>query len=107
MGSELSERGPKQPRRPHFIDVWATSRGLSQADLARQLNADKSIVSRWYSGTSPGDDWQKRLAEFFGCEPEALFRHPDEEWLRQFFAGRSEAEVEHIKRSLEVLFPRK
>jgi transcriptional regulator with XRE-family HTH domain len=97
----------KQPRRPHFIEAWAEKRGLKQADLARELGADKSLVSRWYSGSSPGIDWQERLAALFHCDRDALFRHPDDDWLRRFFENRSQDEIDRIKRSLEVTFPRK
>jgi transcriptional regulator with XRE-family HTH domain len=99
--------GLKQPRRPHFIPAWAERRHLSQADLARELGADKGLVSRWFNGSTPGVEWQERLAALFHCEPEDLFRHPNEDWLKRFFDGRSEEEIEHIKRSLEVTFPKK
>jgi transcriptional regulator with XRE-family HTH domain len=97
----------RQPRRPHFIDAWAAARGLSQADLARELEADKSVISRWFSGTTPGVEWQERLAALFHCEPESLFRHPDDDWLAKFFEGRSRAEIEKMKQVLEITFPRK
>lgn len=97
----------KQPRRPHHIPDWAESRGLEQHDLARELGADKSLVSRWYSGTTPGEDWQQRLAAFFHIEPEALFRHPDDDWLTRFLRNRSREEIEQIKATLEIAFPRK
>ena len=97
----------KQPRRPHFIREWAERRNLSQADLARELGADKSLVSRWFSGSTPGVEWQERLAALFSCEPDALFRHPNDDWIKRFFDGRSEEEIEHIRKSLEVTFPKK
>jgi len=97
----------KQPRRPHFITEWAERRNLSQADLARELDADKSIVSRWFSGSTPGIDYQARLAALFNCEPEALFRHPDDDWLSRFFANRSQDEVERMKQLLELAFPKR
>ena len=97
----------RQPRRPHFIEEWATARGYNQADLARELDADKSVVSRWFSGTTPGVEWQERLAALFHCEPEALFRHPDDDWLAKFFEGRSRAEIEKMKQVLELTFPKK
>lgn len=97
----------KQPQRPHHVPDWAASRGLSQADLARALGADKSVVSRWYSGTTPTYDWQTSLAELFGIERESLFRHPDDDWLTRFFAGRRREEIERIKATLEAAFPRK
>lgn len=97
----------KQPRRPHFIEEWAERRNLSQADLARELGADKSVVSRWFNGASPGADWQDRLAALFHCEPDALFRHPNDDWIKRFFEGRTAEEIEHIQRSLEIIFPKK
>lgn len=96
----------KQPRRPHFIEEWAQSRGLTQAQLARELDADKGLVSRWYNGASPGTEWQRKLAAFFDCEPESLFRHPDDDWMAQFFADRSRDEIEKIKKTLEAAFPK-
>jgi transcriptional regulator with XRE-family HTH domain len=97
----------KQPNRPHHIVDWAEKRGLSQAELAEELGADKSVVSRWFNGTSPGLDWQEKLADFFGCSREALFRHPDEDWVMQFFRNRSQEEIDRIKATLETAFPLK
>lgn len=97
----------KQPRRPHFIPEWAEARNLTQADLARELGADKSVVSRWFSGTTPGVEWQERLAALFHCEPESLFRHPDDDWFTRFFADRKREDIEKMKQMLEIAFPRK
>lgn len=100
----------RQPRRPHHIEDWAERRGLSQADLARELEADKSVVNRWYSGTTPGVEYQRKLAALLIGDEEAtesLFRHPDDDWLARFFAGRDEEEIERIKRTLEAAFPRR
>lgn len=97
----------KQPKRPHYIKEWATRRRLKQSDLARELGADKSLVSRWFNGSTPGEEWQEKLAAFFDCDREALFRDPDDDWLRRFFQGRSQDEIEHIKASMEITFPRR
>lgn len=96
----------KQPRRPHRIQEWAEHRGYhSQADLAEALGADKSVVSRWYAGTSPGADYQERLAELFQCDPEALFRLPEEDWLFRFFREKNLEERERAIRILQNAFP--
>lgn len=98
----------KQPRRPHFIEEWAKKRGYeTQAELAAELDADKSVVSRWYSGTSPSEDWQKKLAALFDCETESLFRHPDDDWMARFFRDRSADELERMRQMLEAAFPQK
>jgi transcriptional regulator with XRE-family HTH domain len=97
----------KQPRRPHYIEEWAERREMKQADIARELGADKSIVSRWFGGATPSQEWQEKLAALFRCDPESLFRHPDDDWLSKFFADRSRDEIERIKATLEAAFPRK
>ena len=98
----------KQPRRPHYVQEWAEARGFSsQAELVDALGADKSTVSRWYSGSSPSVDWQERLAELFACEPESLFRHPDDDWIARFLKNRDRDEIERIKRTMESAFPSK
>jgi len=96
----------KQPNRPHFIEEWAIHRGYTkQSELAAALGADKSVVSRWYAGTSPTEDWQKRLAALLHCEPESLFRHPDDDWFAKFFRNRESDELERMKKMLEAAFP--
>ena len=98
----------KQPRRPHYVVEWAKRRGFKKAvDLAKEINADKSVVSRWYNGATPGKEYQDRLAAAFGIEPDALFRHPDDDWIARFLAGRDEEEIERIKATLESAFPRR
>lgn len=97
----------RQPNRPHFIPDWAEKRNLSQADLARELGADKSVVSRWFKGSTPSLDWQKRLSALFRCERESLFRHPDDDWLSRFFKDRTAEEVEKMKQMLELAFPKR
>lgn len=97
----------RQPRRPHHIKDWADARGLTQADLSRELGADKSLISRWFAGTTPNVEYQERLAALFQTDPEALFRHPDDDWITKFFADRERDEVERIKSTLETAFPKR
>lgn len=97
----------KQPRRPHHIPDWAEVRGLSQADIVRELGADKGVVSRWFDGSTPGTEWQERLAALFATTPEGLFRHPDDDWLSRFFKDREREEIERIKATLEAAFPKR
>jgi len=98
----------KQPRRPHFLKEWMEARGnIKAADLAREINADKSLVSRWLDGSTPGVEYQEKLAAFFHCEPESIFRHPDDDWLTRFFRDRDREEIDRIKSSMEMAFPKK
>lgn len=97
----------KQPRRPHYVREWAELRGLKAADVARAVEADKSLVSRWFAGSTPTPDYQQKLAALFSTSPEGLFRHPDDDWLTRFFTDRTREEVERIKRTMETAFPRK
>lgn len=108
MNSVVRIHTSKQGNRPHFIAEWAEKRNLSQADLARELSADKSIVSRWFGGSSPTTEYQEKLAALFACDDrDAIFRHPDDDWLVRFFKGRNQDEIERIKKMLEIAFPRK
>jgi transcriptional regulator with XRE-family HTH domain len=108
MNKVVSIHRGKQPRRPHYVPEWAEARGYeSQAELVEALGADKSTVSRWYSGSSPSVEWQDRLAALFECEPESLFRHPNDDWIARFLQDRSREEIERIKRTMESAFPSK
>jgi hypothetical protein len=97
----------KQPRRPHFIPEWAEKRGYAtQAELVKASGADKGLVSKWYSGSSPGVEWQEKLAFLFKCdETDSIFRHPDDDWLSRFFRNRDPDEIERMKQTLELTFP--
>lgn len=98
----------RQPNRPHFIPEWAEHRGYAtQAELVEALDADKSVVSRWYGGTSPSKEWQKKLAALFDCERDGIFRHPDDDWIAKFFRDRSADEIKRMKQMLEAAFPAK
>ena len=98
----------KTPVRRHFIAEWAEHRGLSQADIARELGIDKSVVSRWFNeGKLPRAENQEALAGLFGVEPEAILRDPDDDWIARFMQDRSREEKERIKTTLESAFPRR
>lgn len=97
----------KQPNRPHYIPEWAAKKDLhSQAEFVAALGADKSVVSRWYSGATPSLEWQAKLVAFFELDDrEALFRHPDDDWIARFLRGRTEDERKRMKKMLEAAFP--
>ncbi len=95
------------PPRRHFIPEWAARAGLRRADVARATGADKATVTRWFQGTAPQDQYLMTLADLFGVSVLDLFRHPDDVWVSKFLEGRSEGEIERIKRTLEAAFPKK
>jgi hypothetical protein len=103
---DLEASSTKQPRRPHFIADWMQRRSLSPAELSRQTGPDPGLISRWLRGASPSEPWQEKLGEFFVCGRDGIFRHPDEEWIVHFLKGRSAEEVERIKLTLEIAFPK-
>ncbi|MDX1127469.1 helix-turn-helix domain-containing protein [Sinorhizobium medicae] len=96
--------GDKAPIRIHYIVEWADKRDLSQADIARELGADKSLVSRWFSGMLPKEDYLKRLAALFGTDVHGLFRHPDDDWLAKFFRDKTEEQKERAIEMLRIFF---
>ena len=96
----------KQPRRPHYLAEWMERRGITAAELARQTGADNGQISRWLDGASPSQKWHDVLREFFHAGREGIFRHPDDDWLTEFFAGRQQEEIDRIKQTLEMAFPK-
>jgi transcriptional regulator with XRE-family HTH domain len=106
MNDVVRIHASKQPRRPHYIREWAASRELKQVDLAEAIGVDKSLVSRWFSGSTPSEEWQIKLSAFFHVDREALFRHPDDDWIARFFRNRSDEEVKRMKAMLEAAFPK-
>lgn len=97
----------KEPFRRHFIEEWAALRNLTRADVARELGVDKSQTTRWFQGQLPQRHWQERIAALFEIAPEALLRHPDEDWLARMFEGRRADERERMKQAIELTWPPK
>jgi hypothetical protein len=87
------------PIKKHYIQEWAALRGWRQADLQRKLDGlDKSLVSRWWRGTVPGDEYLQRLAVVFDLpRPEMLLRHPDEVWALNYAEDLNDAERSAVR----------
>jgi transcriptional regulator with XRE-family HTH domain len=96
----------KSPIRRHYIEEWAAKRSLIKADIARDTGAEKSLVTRWFQGAVPGDEYLEKLAALFGTDREGLFRHPDEDWIAKFFRDRSDADRERARELLTLAFPK-
>tara|TARA_R110002124_G_C8820775_1_gene503937 strand:+ start:442 stop:786 length:345 start_codon:yes stop_codon:yes gene_type:complete len=95
----------KQPNRVHFIAEWAEHRQKRPSDLVRDLNVDKSTVSRWFAGALPREQHLEQLAAYFETDIPGLFRAPHDDWMSRFLQGRSEDEIERARRALELMFP--
>lgn len=95
----------KTPIRRHYLPERAEARGLSQADIARELGVEKSTVSRWFAGTIPDDKNLDRLEALLQSEPGDLFRDPHDDWMTRFLRGRAQDELDRIRATLEAAFP--
>lgn len=110
MGRPANIHAGKTPRRLHFIVEWAERRGLSQADIARDLRVEPSTVSRWFAGHLPAEANLYPLAALLKCpddNPRALFHHPDDDWIRKMFERRSAEELDRMRATLEAAFPQR
>ena len=96
----------KTPERVHYIVEWAQARHLKQADIVREIGADKGLVSRWFSGTLPKPEYLEKLRLLFGLEDiSSIFRHPDDDWLAKLFRDKTEAQKEQAIAVLKAMFP--
>ncbi|WP_377299792.1 helix-turn-helix domain-containing protein [Rhizobium sp. SGZ-381] len=94
----------KTPVRIHFIPEWAEHRHLRQADIASELDVDKSLVSRWFKGVNPKDEYLEALSHLFGTDINGLYRHPDDDWLAKFFRDKTEEQKERAINMLKLMF---
>lgn len=93
------------PERIHYIVEWAKKRSLSQADICREIGADKGLVSRWFTmGILPKPEYLEKLAELFRTDIHGLFRHPDDDELLQIFRDKTEAQKAQALEILRILF---
>lgn len=92
----------RQPGRPHYVKQLMERRGFkTYAEFAKQIGADKSMVTRWLDEdhpTTPGKVWARRLGVFFGSkdEPVDIFSDPNVERLRQFLHGLEPHQIQKI-----------
>lgn len=105
MSNTVRIHAGKTPVRRHFIREWAAHRHLRQRDIVRELGVDKGLVSRWFGGTLPSEQYLEGLADLFQTTTDSLFRDPGDDWLAKFFRERSDDEKERARRILEEAFP--
>lgn len=105
MSNTVKIHSTKTPQRVHFIVEWAEKRGLKQSDIAREIGADKGLVSRWFSGTVPKAEYLEQLCELFHAEEvSSLFRHPDDDWIAKLFRNKSDEQRKQAIGMLKLLF---
>lgn len=105
MSNTVRIHTDKTPQRVHFIVEWAEKRGMKQVDIVREVGADKGLVSRWFKGTVPKENYLSQLKDLFQAEEVAsLFRHPDDDWLAKFFRDKTEEQREQAIDMLKILF---
>lgn len=93
----------KESYRIHYIVEWADKRNLSRADISREIDADKSLVTRWFQGKTPKAEYLEKLAALFGTDVKGLYRHPDDDWIARFFRDRTEEQKEKAIQMLTLL----
>ena len=104
MSNVTQIHSDKTPIRVHFIVEWAEKRNLKQADIVREVGADKGLVSRWFDGTVPKQEYLEKLAALFDTDIHGIFRHPEDDWLARFFRNKSEEQRAHAIEMLRLLF---
>lgn len=104
MSNTVHIHSDKEPIRNHFIVEWAEKRGLRQADIVREIGADKGLVSRWFKGVNPKQEYLERLAALFDTDISGLYRHPDDDWLAKFFRDKTEEQKEKAIQMLRIMF---
>jgi transcriptional regulator with XRE-family HTH domain len=77
---------------------------MAQSDIAKELGIDKSVVSRWFHGSTPSAPHQEALASLFSIDPESLFRDPDDDWISRFLRDKSPSDRKRAIQMLEVMF---
>lgn len=95
---------PASREKIHFIEEWSERRGLKRADIARELGADPSLVSRWFAGNIPSEKWLQPLADLLQVDRSSLFRDPDDDWIARLFRDKTEQQKEAAIEMLRIFF---
>lgn len=102
---EMGAGKGRQPRRPHFLKEWMAWRDKRNIDLIDDLGVDKSYISRWLKGTTPGEAWAEKLRVYFKAGPDGIFERPSSVWFTEFLEERDDLDFERVKNTLEAAFP--
>jgi hypothetical protein len=102
---------PSKPAevKSHYIAEWMEHREIGVDEVMEALDlSTPSQVYRWMKGQKPQDETFLKLADLLRADPpEALLRHPLDDWMTKFLRGRSEAEAKAIMELLERAYPLK
>jgi transcriptional regulator with XRE-family HTH domain len=106
MSNTVEIHKGKTPKRFHFIPEWAEHRGMKQADISREGNFDKGLVSRWWQGVVPTPNNLAILAAMLTDDDiSSLFRDPYDDWLAKLFRDKTEKQKELALNVLISMFP--
>lgn len=89
-----------------IIKELRLSRGLSQVELAKQLNVTKQCVSNWENGNIiPSVDMLVKIALFFSVSTDYLLGLENRRFIE--ITGLSELQVTHIQQIIEDILSNK
>lgn len=118
---QKSNQKPREAREPpfdpsqpfevkiHYIGEWMDHREKKVKDMVEALDlSTPSQVYRWLKGQKPHNDELIRIAAFLEADPpEALLRHPLDDWMTRFFQDRSEEEKQAIVETIQKAWGRR
>lgn len=94
----------KTPIRIHYIKEWADKFEVTPAEITQKTGADKSLISRWFKGTVPGERYLVQLKDIFGLEEvSSLFRDPEDDWIARWFRNRRSDHMQQVLRLMVEL----
>ncbi|MBZ9873112.1 helix-turn-helix domain-containing protein [Mesorhizobium sp. BR1-1-9] len=92
----------------HYIGEWMEHREKNVKDMVEALDVSPSQVYRWLKGQKPQDESFLQIADFLQADPpEALLRHPLDDWMTKFFRDKTVEEAKAIQALLEKAYPPK
>lgn len=108
MEPAAKRKTEKYGTKTQYLSEWGEKRRIRQIDLVEITGIDKSLISKWWkkrnSPTKPTHI--EALAKALNlADPEAIFRHPDEEWILNFFKLATREEILKAQEVLKVMFP--
>lgn len=111
-----SRIGPKRPRRI-YLQEWREFRGLTQEQLGERLEPPVAnmTVSRWERAARGGSGQVAQMnsgvlaavAEALDCEPQDLYRHPNQPSADEMLRGSSKDLQNQVFNVIEAMVGKK